>query len=849
MKKLFSLLICFSVLNCCFGQGELSIAQNYLQAHAAQWKLQPADFSTLEFVSSASSKAAHTKHLKIRQTKNGISVVDGFGIITLRNNQVIHVTSNFVPVSEPTNQVKLSASEAVSGALKHLQVANPGIRQLTGKENSFLFSKEGISKEDIPVKLVLGKSNGQLIHLWDLSIYPLQSEHWWSLRLNAETGEVVFQNDWIAHCEIEHCPEESHHLAGSSMLPPPPPPPGLDQYNVYALPNISPAHGNRVLVVNPSDASFSPFGWHDTDGTPGDEYTITRGNNVYAYEDANDDDFPGYSPDGGATLDFNFAYDSAVGVQGNLDVSITNLFYMNNMLHDIWAHYGFDEESGNFQELNYSGLGFEWDMVMAEAQDGGGTNNANFGTPPDGNSPRMQMYLWTESNVLDLLTINSPAAIAGVYPCSTAGFGPQVPTTPITEDVVLVIDDGTDSTDACGIITNGAALAGKIALVRRGNCDFATKVFACENFGAVAVIVMNNTGTGTQAMGGNGMTVAIPSIMVSKPAGDQFVDQIASGNTVNATLVNPGDLTATDSDFDNMIIAHEYGHGISTRLVGGADNSDCLYNSEQMGEGWSDWFGLMITQTAADQANDVRGVGTYVTNEPNNGTGIRPAPYTRNLAINGFTYGNTNNLGLSEPHGIGFVWASMLWDLNWALIDEFGFDANIKTGTGGNNIAMNLVIEGLKLTMCSPGFVDGRDGILAADQVLYNGAHRCLIWEVFARRGLGVSADQGDPNDRSDQIEAFDVPLECTLGLSTNDKTSPIVVYPNPGNGVMTVQSKDQPFSRMQLVDVTGKVIWEKEYAESMSVTEIDLTHVSNGVYFLKVGNKTRVQTIKIQKR
>ncbi|MNK00435.1 Fungalysin metallopeptidase (M36) [compost metagenome] len=848
MKKLFSFTVCFLTLTFSFGQSELSSVQRYLQDHAGQWNLKSEDFSNLEFVSSASSKAANTKHLKIRQTKNGISVIDGFGIVTVRNNQVIHVTSNFVPVSEPVNQVKLSAAEAVTQALKHLDVTNSGIRQLKNQDKSFLFSKEGVSREDIPVKLVLGKSNGKLVHVWDLSIYPLQSEHWWSMRLNAETGEVLFQNDWIAHCEVEHCPGEGHQHQAQSMLTPPPPP-GLDQYMVYALPNISPAHGNRVLVVNPSDPEFSPFGWHDTDGEPGDEYTITRGNNVYASEDIDNDDFPGYSPNGGTALDFNFAYDSTLGVQGNLDAAITNLFYMNNMMHDIWAHYGFDEESGNFQEMNYTGMGLGQDMVMADAQDGSGTNNANFGTPPDGMNPRMQMYLWTESNVPNLLTINSPAAINGVYSCSTAGFGPQVPMIPITEDVVLVIDNGVDTTDACGVITNGAALTGKIALVRRGSCSFSEKVIACQNFGALAVIVMNNTGTGTQAMGGGTGLETIPSIMVSKPNGDQFVNQIALGNTVNATIVNPGDLNATDSDYDNMIIAHEYGHGISTRLVGGADNADCLWNAEQMGEGWSDWFGLMITQTAVDQAGDGRGVGTYVTNEPNNGTGIRPAPYSRDFAVNNYTYGNTNSQALTEPHGIGFVWASMLWDLNWALIDEFGFDPNIHTGTGGNNIAMHLVIEGLKLTSCSPGFVDGRDGILAADQVLYNGAHKCLIWEVFARRGLGFAADQGNSHDRSDQTESFGTHPDCILGLSENSYTAKVQVYPNPGSGLVTVQSKDQPISRMQLMDITGKLIWDKTYAENITTTEIDLTDLSNGIYFLNVGNKTEVQTIKIQKK
>ena len=60
-------------------------------------------------------------------------------------------------------------------------------------------------------------------------------------------------------------------------------------------------------------------------------------------------------------------------------------------------------------------------------------------------------------------------------------------------------------------------------------------------------------------------------------------------------------------------------------------------------------------------------------------------------------------------------------------------------------MAIALVTEGLKLQPCNPGFVDGRNAILDADVALYGGANQCLIWEAFAKRGLGVSAEQGSP--------------------------------------------------------------------------------------------------------
>ena len=94
-----------------------------------------------------------------------------------------------------------------------------------------------------------------------------------------------------------------------------------------------------------------------------------------------------------------------------------------------------------------------------------------------------------------------------------------------------------------------------------------------------------------------------------------------------------------DGDFDNGIIAHEYGHGISIRIAGGPSTSSCLSNAEQMGEGWSDWFGLMLTMEPGDQGSDVRGIGTYSLGQATTGGGIRPAPYSTDFGVNSYTYG------------------------------------------------------------------------------------------------------------------------------------------------------------------------------------------------------------------
>ncbi|MDV7399936.1 M36 family metallopeptidase, partial [Arthrospira platensis SPKY1] len=78
-----------------------------------------------------------------------------------------------------------------------------------------------------------------------------------------------------------------------------------------------------------------------------------------------------------------------------IDAAVTNLFYWNNVMHDVWYQYGFDEPAGNFQFNNYGKGGEEGDYIRAQAQDGGGTNNANFSSGADGSNARIQMYLWT----------------------------------------------------------------------------------------------------------------------------------------------------------------------------------------------------------------------------------------------------------------------------------------------------------------------------------------------------------------------------------------------------------------------------------------------------------------------
>lgn len=622
-KQLLIILTIFGIFYSLNAQVDRNEIQEYLNTFAQESEFKVEDVSNWEITDAHIDKRNGIQFVYIRQKISDIPVQNGLANFAIKNGKVVHMGNRLISELNkevPNSSPSISADVAIGKATEELNINQPSGLVLVEQESKrkYLYSKADISLEEIPVELMYMKDKeGELQLVWNLSIYETSAENWWSVSIDAHSGKMLRKVNWVQHCEFGegHKHEESadQNIINNNAAVTTKSVTG-SEYRVFALPAESPNHGPYVLVSDPSDSLASPFAWHDTDGVSGPEYTITRGNNVHAYEDVDgsNGNNPGNSPDGTSALHFDFPFTPGTAPSSYQDAAVTNLFYLNNMMHDIWYYYGFDEASGNFQQNNYGRGGLGSDYVRAEAQDGGGTNNANFATPSDGNRPRMQMYLWGNGN------------------------------------------------------------------------------------------------------------------------------------------------SARDGDFDNGIIAHEYGHGISNRLTGGASTTGCLSNDEQMGEGWSDWFGLMITIEPGDLEADRRGIGTFAINQAVNGTGIRPAPYTTDFNINNYTYGRTNS-GLSRPHGIGFVFATALWDLNWALINQYGGvpDTNLYTGTGGNNIAMDLVMTGLKLQPCSPGMIDGRDAILAADDLLYGGIHKCLIWDVFANRGFGYSAQQGDPDNRSDQIESF----------------------------------------------------------------------------------------------
>jgi len=729
---------------------------------------------------SFTSSNSNIVHSYYNQVIDGIEVYNAVSNISrLADGTSFHSNVRAHEVKVDVASAIVQKLDALQLTQNHFNLPELGIAVLDNTlKNSGLVSRyndPSLSARQVAVKPVYYPDGGELRLAWSVAFEKIDNQFWHDVIVSAVDGQIIRQVDWTMECSFghddvcssfdgDHDHNHIHDLKSHSFS-------SDGSYTVYALPLESPSEGVRTVELAPWEnaVTASPYGWHDTDGVMGAEFTITRGNNVFASEDRDGNNVPGASPDGGTDLVFDFPIDLATQQPIDyVDAATVNLFYWNNVVHDVLYEHGFDEASGNFQDNNYGNGALGDDFVFADAQDGSGTNNATFGTPPDGSNPRMTMFRWQRSPGTTggdaTFTVNSPGGIAGDYIAIPSAFGPQEIT--VTGDIVLVDDGVGDVNDGCESSPAGS-LTDAIALIDRGNCDFSIKVARARLAGAAAVIICNNVPGPPTQPGGTSPAETIPSAMISMADCDAIKVELQSGQ-VNATLelvlTGPPTTDFVDSDLDNGIIAHEYAHGWSTRLTGGAANSGCLSGSEQMGEGWSDYLGLVMTIKPGEVGTDGRGIGTYVIIEDTLGGGIRTFPYSTDFAVNPHTYEDIQSEAI--PHGVGSVWCAMLWDMTWLLIDRYGYDPDLYNGSGGNAVAISLVGEGMMLQPCNPGFVDGRDAILAADMALFGGANQCIIWEAFSRRGLGFSADQGSSASRADGTEAFDLPPDMCFGCT-----------------------------------------------------------------------------------
>jgi hypothetical protein len=558
-----------------------NIARDFLRGRASLFELTNSGVSGLKL--NKEDRDEGTTFLEYSQTVGGVKVFEGeVNVAVGRDGEVLNVRQGFLLSGQQVRGTPtLTEGEGIASAFGYAGRVMPPILAETRPRRSKAERAAYANPLSNHLEDVLSELN--VVRVGDAArlawhVYAeVGPEEWYEMLVDAHTGELLLRHNLYVH-----------QARGT----------------VYTE---APDKGARSVVSFVGDTVINTAaGWMGTS-------TVTTGNNVEAYLDRDANNSPDTTTGNGlssghasaADQNFTFTFDTTVSptTATNQAAVVANLFYYNNVMHDFSYNLGFTETARNFQTNNYGRGGTGNDSVRAEAQDGSGTNNANFATPPDGSRPRMQQYIFTSPN------------------------------------------------------------------------------------------------------------------------------------------------PDRDSSVDGDVVFHEYGHGISNRLIGNGSTALSGTQSGAMGEGWSDYWAITL--------NDDGAVGEYSTGNPN---GIRRAAYTvpANAVHNSYADVCVPSCAV---HGDGEVWAATLWDLRTQL---------------GATITDRLVLNGMKFTPNRPSFLNARDGILQADQNLNGGANRCAIWTVFAGHGMGVSAVG---NDGTTHTAASDLPSDCggtcTYSISPTSASSP----------------------------------------------------------------------------
>lgn len=552
-------------------------------------------------------------HLTYTQQVAGIDIFQGrFSVHIDRRGAVIAADGELMPeASRHINRkdARLASTEALrlaaqaTGTELTATIAPQAENNTAGREISFGAIPNFAA--DATARLDYFPLTAKTLRLaWEFTLWMQDTPDVYQIVIDAERGSLLYRYNYTNY-------ENPHGLVYTGDGPRP------------DMPHVN----DNPAVIDRQDVPFNgaPYfsvGDKHFDWWNGQSATTLISNNTDAHLDrtgtANVPDDPRLTvPD--SNFSFPLDFTQAPTTDNNQKVAQVNLFYWVNRYHDILYTYGFTEAAGNFQTDNF-GLGGQGnDAIQADAQDGSGTNNANFSTPPDGRAGRVQMYLWTNAS-------------------------PQL-----------------------------------------------------------------------------------------------------------------------DGDLDQGVVLHELTHGLTNRLVGNGGGLGSM-QSGGMGEGWSDYFGLALLRKANDNVDAQYPVGQYVRN--NYATGIRRYPYSTDKAVNPLTFGN---IALNtEVHRVGEIWCTALWEVRAALIKKYGF-------AEGQRQSIQLVVDALKLTPGDPSFLEARDAILLADRVNNNGANQCLMWQAFAKRGMGVSAATLNAADAAPK-EAFDTPAYCNdAGTLTLDRHNYLV--------------------------------------------------------------------------
>ena len=431
-----------------------SIVRDFLDDNAALFGLSSADLGDLAVLGDSKGGSSGLRMLRMEQQIGGRPIFQSETRFLLKKDgSLTAVLGQLVPnahaLAPPVDwNATLSAPDAVAhlltAASKSAQAGDFSIASSEADGRLRLAHSNDFVKGEIGARQIyFPLAPGVLVPAWSLVVFTTGDQDWYAV-VDAQTGDTLWRKNIRAYASAQDA-RFRVYVQADGVTPSASPAPNSAHTAVVPgtgtqFPGIAPS---IVSMHTAYDPVASPNGWIDdcpAGGCTANE-TQTLGNNMLLCMDqvqgANADvcdvasgtvidgnGRPTGNPDANARnrdflgttpRDFQTGFlpppqggnpeagqtATGVGTSGTAAIDqfrrgmMTHLFYVTNWYHDKLYELGFDEASGNFQQTNFSGMGLGGDRVLGDADDGSGTNNANFSTPPDGMSGRMQMYRFT----------------------------------------------------------------------------------------------------------------------------------------------------------------------------------------------------------------------------------------------------------------------------------------------------------------------------------------------------------------------------------------------------------------------------------------------------------------------